>query len=192
MPKKIIRKIRKVKRVNKKNFYKEIYNKGLNKNMKKTIEKVGVKNVISSLYFLIFFYVIYSIFITFIITYIRGIKDCPCFLEKNKQVGANITYIYILEIIYLIVTVMNIISSIIAVKVLKSKQKGGDKMNISNRIGYLIGLIIGVYLLYNIYKLSQIPEDDCDCDKNSLKYLLYIQGVLIFISLIYSTYVQFS
>jgi hypothetical protein len=176
---------------------KKISNKKLDV-IKKKLEKFGYKkpvnlvNVMSDLKILIIFYIIfifiYILIVSGIINYINKIKDCNCFKEKNNIYSVNITYIYVIEIIILILSIFSLVSFIylyIMNNYVINKLKGGSKSIFNTYlIAYLISLLINGYLLYNIYKLVNIPEDNCNCDKSSLKKLLYIQSILIMINLI--------
>lgn len=161
------------------------------KDIQKAFNENGIKNVSFVIYTLIFIYIIAIVFIGYIISYIKQIKDCQCFIEKNKEIGTNINYIYYLEIIIFVIYVFNLLSLIYFSFLFNSSMKGGAANLMIQRISYIIGLLINGYLIYNIYKLSEIPEDDCECVKSWLKNLLYIQSVVILFGLISSGYVLF-
>jgi hypothetical protein len=175
------------------------YQKELKKKLNEELGKLGVNKSVDSINFvkngfmyLIIFYVFYILFISGIIYYINRIKDCKCFQEKNKLVGVNITYIYIIEIILLVLAIITILQLFLGIKYLNEiKSGGGTVNNIGNKISYLISLFINGYLIYNIIKLSEIPTDDCECDKSSLKNLLYIQSGIIIVTIIFSGIIIF-
>ena len=50
---------------------------------------------------------------------------------------------------------------------------------------YLLMLIIDGLFIYYVYRLSQNVNEDCECTKSWLRYLLYIQSIylLIFLTL---------
>ena len=134
------------------------------------------------------FFIIYIIFVSGIIYYINSIKDCSCFIELNKSSNVNIHYIYIIEIIILFLLIIGFITFIILHYKINNLTKGGMKQNpYIYLIQYVIILIVYGYLVYNIYKLYKIPDDDCNCMKNWLKYLLYIQVIFIIITIIMQT-----
>jgi hypothetical protein len=159
--------------------------------VKKGFNEKSIKNISSAIYALIFIYIIGIIFIGYIISYVKQIKDCQCFIEKNKEFGTNINYIYYLEILIFILYTYNLLSLIYMSFLFNSTMKGGASILMIQRIAYIIGLLINGYLVYNVYKLSEIPEDDCECLKSSLKYLLYIQSGIILLGLISSGYILF-
>lgn len=168
------------------------------KELKKKLAEMNIKKdnnfdfVINGFNILIVYYFLYIIFISGIIYYINKIKDCKCFQEKNKLVGVNITYIYIIEIIILVMSIIAFVQFIMARHYIKTIQKGGAMNNTTQKISFFISLLVNGYLIYNVVKLSEIPMDDCECDKNMLKYLLYIQSVIIAISLFFTGYMIFS
>lgn len=163
-----------------------------NKELRKKLKNLGITKrddvfdyVINGFNILIIYYLCYIIFVSGIIYYINQIKDCKCFQEKNKLVGVNITYIYILEIIILVLGLFTFIQLVISRSLINRVINGGNKQNSNNslKIMFFITIIINGYLIYNIAKLSEIPIDDCQCDNSSLRYLLYIQAILMVISL---------
>lgn len=135
------------------------------------------------------YFIVYIIFLSCIIYYINSIKNCACFIELNKTENVNINYIYIIEILFLVISVITFITFIgmnyILKNKIKSKLSGGAKGFLyTNLFLYILILVIDVYLIYNIYKLFKIPDDNCNCMKNWLKNLLYIQVILIIIGII--------
>jgi hypothetical protein len=188
MAKKVTLKKKNIVNRNKKLFNKKLKNKLKNLGLTEKDEiydfMVNVFNI------LIIYYLCYIIFVSGIIYYINQIKDCKCFQEKNKLVGVNITYIYMLEIIILILGIVMFVQLVIAKIFIKKNKSGGnnENSNILLKITFLINIIVSGYLIYNIIKLSQIPIDDCECDKSSLRYLLYIQATIMTISLFFNGY----
>ena len=181
--------LKKSKTINNKKLKREIFKKSL----KNELTKMGLKNniepfnfILSMANILIIFYLFYIFFISGIIHYINQIKDCKCFQEKNKLVGVNITYIYILEIIMLIISIIMFLNLLFLRSIITKIKNGGNKSILTtNKITYLLSLIVNGYLIYNIVKISEIPTDDCECDKSWLKNLLYIQVIIICISIFF-------
>ena len=127
--------------------------------------------------FVYIYFIVYTIFLSGIIYYINSIKNCTCFIELNKTQNVNINYIYIIEIIFLVITLFTFVSFIGINYILYNKSKlsgGAKKLMYTNLFAYILILIIYIYLIYNIYKLSKISDDNCECMRNWLKNLLYI------------------
>ena len=145
-----------------------------------TKRAIGIINNI--VYFLYVYFIIYILFLSGIIYYINSIKDCSCFNTLNSQYGVNIKYIHTIEIILLVFIVFALLGLISFQYSLNKSQKGG--FSYFNLVIFIIPLVIYGYLIYNIYLLSKIPDDKCDCMKSWLKNLLYVQVVLIVIGII--------
>jgi len=159
------------------------------KNINMLLNKENKLKVFNNLiYFMYIFLIMYIIFVSGIIYYISSIKDCSCFIELNKSANVNIQYIYIIEIIILFLIIIIFFTIIILHYRINNLTKGGMKQNAYIfLIQYIIILAVYGYLVYNVYKLYQIPDDDCNCMKNWLKYLLYIQVILMIIGIIMQT-----
>jgi hypothetical protein len=158
------------------------------KSQKKTINKELIQSGLNMVKSTMSLYLTLSIFYIFLVSgiiyYINNIKNCSCFNELNKNNEVNINYIYILEIILLVLYILIALSLIYSISLLNKIQLGGANKIISvHTLGFIISLFINGYLVYNIYKLSQIKDENCECSKNKFKILLYIQALLIIIML---------
>lgn len=124
----------------------------------------------------------------YIIYYLNSLKSCDCFIENNEKNKANIDYLIIIESLGLainIIILINLISTYIAVN--KIKSGGGNTTFILTYIILtVVNLLIYGYFVYNIYLLSKNIDPSCECAVNPVRYLLYIQGIFTFISLIMS------
>jgi hypothetical protein len=120
-------------------------------------------------------------FISAIIHYLNNLQSCACYKDINNKNYSNITYLVIVEAIILTMTLIStIIISAVIFTMRKIKQSGGE----SNMYAYvLVNLIIilgiTIYFVYNVYKLSQNINPECECTKNWLRYLLYIQAIIM-------------
>lgn len=149
-----------------------------------TIFNLNINNL---LYILVVYNIISIFYISGIIYYIRNTKDCSCFEKVNEVERVNITYIYIIEIIMLILYIILTIITLFLIFKVKTLSGGNKSNNISKYIMFIITLIIDSYFIYNVYKLSKI-DNKCDCSKNNLKILLYIQTIVILLGLLYKLF----
>lgn len=158
--------------------------KSQKKIINKELIKSGINTLKTSLGLFLTITIFYIFLVSGIIYYINNIKNCSCFNELNKNNEVNINYIYILEIILLVLYILIALSLIYSISFLNKIQIGGANKLISvHTFGFIISLFINGYLVYNIYKLSQIKDDNCECSKDKFKMLLYVQSLLIIIML---------
>ena len=156
---------------------------------KKIIDKFSSDKYILDKAFipLLIFFFLYILFIGSIVYYIRQVKNCQCFNELNKNNDINITYIYVIEIILLVLSILSFISTLYLYINVRSSLRGGYKNIVYiNIFAIILGVLIQFYLLYNIYKFIQLPDDNCDCMKSWIKKLLYIQIIIIVIYFVYN------
>ena len=97
-------------------------------------------------------------YVSAIIYYLNSLKSCKCFQEKNKNNYSNLTFLIIIESIIL-------------------------TMNIILALGTIYLGIYG-YFIYNVYKIYENIDPNCDCTENWLRYLLYIQAVLMLVNVL--------
>lgn len=137
-------------------------------------------------------YTLYIIFYSFIIYYLVNLKKCLCFQEENKENYSNINYLIIFESLGLILCIISFIGISILLYSINSKQKGGMQ-NIVSITKYIIIFciviifiisIIQFYFMYNVKKLEENIKKDCDCSHNWIRYLLYIQTIIVLFSFI--------
>lgn len=159
------------------NFNKQISDKNILKKMKMNI------------YIPLFVNIIFIIYISSIIYYLNKLKDCPCFLEKNKLNYSNITYLIVIESILLAFQIIMLLLIIYGIYIINNLKIGGIKKIIGSAyiIVLILLLIYGVFIYY-VFKLSQNISINCECSKNWLRYLLYIQAFFILLSLIVNVY----
>jgi len=162
------------------------------KNVKDLISTISNKDLEFTRKYGIAYLVLYTLYIivySFIIYYLVNLKKCLCFQEENKENYSNINYLIILESFGLILCIFLFIGVLIVLYSINSKQKGGMQ-NIVSITKYItifciiIILIIQFYFIYNVKKLEENIKKDCDCSNNWIRYLLYIQTVLILYSFI--------
>lgn len=149
---------------------------------------VKVKSKMSGvILFSIVINVVFAIVLGYIVHYLNKLKECDCFKDRNEEVKANIDYLIIIEVITLIFLVLGIIMLIYIYSNINSIKSGGSNTNVLFIVFTLINLAIYGFFIFNVYKLSQIVNKECECTIKPIRYILYIQTffiVLYFISLI--------
>lgn len=154
-------------------------------------------NVRSFLIITLIFNIIMVIFFSSIIYYLNSLKSCNCYLE-NQVKKANLNYLIIIEAISLafnVITVIYLVSLLIRL----NNFEGGNKNSGSKYFAivfFLIYLFIYGYFVYNVYLIADNIDfsdvNNCDCSKNPIRYLLYAQGILVFVNLIMFLFILIS
>lgn len=136
-----------------------------------------------------------------ILFYLVKLRDCKCYQTRNKINYSNITYLIVIESILMafsIITLIGLLATILTVNSLKS---GGGKRNLhpSLYVGFTIYILINGYFIYYVYKLYENVDIDrkdakeyCECSDSWLRYLLYIQSLLILFSIMANSYNMIS
>lgn len=157
-------------------------------NIEKYSTNIKSTNILTNaFYFMIFIFIILIIYIGSIIHYLNKLKECPCFLEKNKENNSNITYLIVIESIILAIYIIYVLGLIYLIYVFNSKKIGGG-IRIMSYISFLLILIINGFFIYYVSKLSQNVSEDCECSKSWIRYLLYIQSFGMFLTIIVNGY----
>lgn len=176
----------------KKNLKKNISSKYNNfiKNLSK--KNLNGKSLLNPLLYSILIVTLISIaYISSIIYYLNSLKSCKCFEEKNKNNYSNLTFLIIIEYIILIMNIILFLGSIYLFSILNNMPSGGanstGNKNILFYIWFLVYLGIYGYFIYNVYKINENIDLKCDCAKSWLRYLLYIQTVLLLINILLIT-----
>lgn len=144
-------------------------------------------NYLNLLSISIFITALFIFFIGYLMHYLNDLRKCKCFQEENAINKSNIEYLLIIETVTIalnIIILINLINMYMSIDKLKS---GGysTKTKLSIYIGVLIYLIIYGFFVYNVYKLSQNVNEECECTLNPVRYLLYFQATIILIYLIF-------
>ena len=138
--------------------------------------------------------IIVILYVGSIIFYLHKIKNCPCFIEKNKNNYTNINYLLIIEYIILSLNVFMSLSLLIFIFNYNSTssltKKGGAIQNYPTPLIIFFCLLFAVYsfFVYYVYKLHENISEDCECSQSWIRYLLYIQSIMIVISLSSNAY----
>jgi len=156
----------------------------MKKNNNKVIKNIMKKNPNILNIFNIMLLIILTlniIFVSLILSYLKKIKECNCIVNENKS-KLN----YLINIEYLLLGI-NIFSFIIMIMVLfitnyYNIQSGGYK-NTNDKTMFIVNIIISIiyfYFILFLYKLHKNIED-CKCSESWLKYLLYIQCIVMIV-----------
>ena len=139
--------------------------------------------ILNIIYFALGIFIFNIIYISSIIYYLNQLKNCNCIEEKNKSNYTNINYLIIIESIILALNILYSLFMIILLYRIKGSKSGGAyNQPISNYITFGILLVIYGYFIYYVYKLRQNIQD-CSCGNSWLRYLLYIQVILMIFGL---------
>lgn len=155
---------------------------------------IGMKFLNSIIPFAFIINIIVILYIGSIIFYLHKIKNCPCFIEKNKNNYTNINYLLIIEYIILSLNVFMLLSLLIYIfnynNTNNLTKKGGAIQNYQTPIliFFCLSFLIYSFFVYYVYKLHENISEDCECSKSWLRYLLYIQTIIIVISLVSNVY----
>lgn len=149
------------------------------------------------IYGLLVFYILAISYVSGIIYYLNTLKDCECYKEENKTNYSNITYLIVIESFILTMFIIGLISSFFLIYYINTVKNipiiGGKKTSLYTfliilLLFSLIGCGIQIYFIYNVYKLSKNVNNECICTKNWLRYLLYIQTIIITFGLLMSVF----
>lgn len=184
---------------NTKNIVENFQRKTLKINdLKPLLTSKNTKNIIYVMLATILFNIAYLGGILF---YLVKLRDCQCYQTRNKINYSNLTYLIVIESILMafsIITLMGLLATMSAVNSLKS---GGGKgtLHPSLYVGFTIYILINGYFVYYVYKLYENVDIDrkgtkeyCECSNSWLRYLLYIQSLLILFSIMANSYNMIS
>lgn len=167
------------------------------KKLKKSFPSKSLKNVQSTImsgfktpiYGLLVYYLIVIIYISSIIHYLVNLRNCECYKDKNSKNYSNLTYLIVIESILLALSIIAVVGLIpLIVLINKGSQSGGAGLFDYLREGQLLFIlfylvIYGLFLFY-VFRLYENVNINCHCTQSWLRYLLYIQTVMIFIGVI--------
>jgi len=152
-------------------------------------KKYNLKMLKGIIYTTLIINIIFIIYLSSIIYYLNKLKDCQCFLDKNKSNYSNINYLIIIESILLAFQIIIFLSIVYVIYMINNSKIGGGKdIMITAYITFLILFLIYGFFIYYVFKLSENISDDCLCSKSWLRYLLYIQTFFILLSLVGNGY----
>ena len=131
--------------------------------------------------------VVFIVVLGYIIYYLNSLRNCDCFQKKNDTNVSNIDYLIIIESLGVamnVILLINLISLYMEVNKIKS---GGSKVNryLTIIIFILVNLIVYGFFVYNVFRLSQNVDSSCECALHPIRYLLYLQALVIFVSLVF-------
>lgn len=158
-------------------------------NINTLIKKDNLKMLKGMVYIILIVNIIIIIYISSIIYYLNKLKECQCFLDKNKSNYSNINYLIVIESILLAFQIIVFISIVYVIYMINNAKIGGGKdIMITAYITFSILFLIYGFFVYYVFKLSENISDDCSCSKSWLRYLLYIQTFFIILSLVGNGY----
>jgi len=145
------------------------------------------KNVRSFLVNVLIITIISVIYLAFILYYLNNLKKCNCFLEENET-SININYLIIIESIIMAFQVVVFIYILSLLGRLENFNGGSRSSGESffMFIYFILYFLIYGYFIYYVYLLSQKMPENCECANSPIKYLLYLQTIIIFINLVVS------
>jgi uncharacterized membrane protein YozB (DUF420 family) len=165
-----------------KNILPSNFNKELSK-------KNNLKMLKGVIYTTLIINIIFIIYLSSIIYYLNKLKECQCFLDKNKSNYSNINYLILIESILLAFQIIAFLSIVYVIYMINNAKIGGGKDTIITAyIIFSILFLIYGFFVYYVFKLSENISDDCSCSKSWLRYLLYIQTFFIILSLVGNGY----
>jgi len=153
-------------------------------------------NVRSFLVIALIFNIITIIFFSLLIYYLNSLKSCNCYLE-NEDKKANLDYLIVIEAISLafnVITFIYILSLLIRLNNFDGGSNSGSGKFFAI-IFYLLYLFVYGYFVYNIYLIADnidFSDNNCECSENPLRYLLYAQGILVFVNLLMFLFIIIS
>ena len=162
---------------------------GLTKN-KLMKSDVSIKNILYIFLAILTFNIIY---LSSILYYLIKLQNCICYQIKNKLNYSNITYLIIIESILLFMYVVSLFLILDTLrKIGKSKSGGGKSLSPAHLISLIIMILIYGYFVYYVYKLYENVDKDCECTQSWLRYLLYVQALLMFFTILGQIYTTFT
>jgi hypothetical protein len=145
----------------------------------------NINIVKNGVYMLLVINLIVIIYVSSIINYLNNLKMCKCFQDKNNENFSSINYLIIIESIILTINIILFLFNLMIISTLnKAKYGGGNNNNIATYISLAIMLLIYGYFIYYVYKLYQNIDENCECSKSWIRYLLYIQAIILLIQII--------
>lgn len=124
-------------------------------------------------------------YISSIIYYLNTLKSCKCFQEKNENNYSNLTFLIIIESIILTMNIILVLGTLFMISMVNNLPSGGaENKNMWFYLWFVVYLGIYGYFIYNVYKIYENIDPNCDCTENWLRYLLYIQAVVMLVNIL--------
>lgn len=175
------------KKAIKKKSSKDLDNFNLNiKNKNYNIIKVK-SNYLNLILISILISVIFIVVLAYIIYYLNKLKSCDCFIENNDKNKSNLDYLIIIESLGVAMNVILLINLVSLYNEVNKIKSGGGKTSafLTFIIFLIINLIIYGFFVFNVLKLSQNIKSDCECAQHPIRFLLYLQALVIFVYLLF-------
>ena len=158
---------------------------------KKTLLKIK-NNMLNTANIGIFLNIISIIIIGCIIYYLNNLKECDCFKMNENDSKFGLNYIIFIEIIQIIGNLLLIYVLYRTYQFTNKLKVGGNKEINYTLIALLVNVIIYSFFVYYIYQLSQHIKDDCECAQRPIRFLLYLQGILVFFNILMGLFDLFN
>jgi len=159
---------------------------------KKILLKIK-NNMLNTVNIGIFLNIISIIIIGCIIYYLNNLKECDCFNMNENDSKFGLNYIIFIEIIQIIGNLLLIYVLYRTYQFTNKLKVGGNKeTNYMPLIALLMNVIIYSFFVYYIYQLSHHIKDDCECAQRPIRFLLYLQGILVFFNILMSLFDLFK
>ena len=139
--------------------------------MKKSVSNLKISTNIlpmMNIYFTIIVEICIIVYVSYIIYYLNTLDKCQCYKDKAVSNYSNITYLKVIE--YIIITFASIflICLVIFVLYMNMSVKSGGAKTLNNVITSLyiaLGILVIIYIffIYYVYKLSQNIDPNCPC-----------------------------
>jgi hypothetical protein len=165
-----------------------------NKNTKKNQDLLN--NPINILFLL--YGILGVIFTSSIIFYLNKLKSCQCFQVLNNTNHSSINYLIGIESFVLTVFIILVLVFSFVILIVNNKKNNLSLINnnlplitknlpLINNVNIIANIMILLLLLlfcFNVYKLYQNIDEECECSKSWIRYLLYFQVFVQIINMI--------
>ena len=120
---------------------------------------------------LIIIFIILFIYISFIIYYLNNLVKCECYENKDLK------YLIYCEYALLVLAFIN---SIVVYLIINDSIKNSNYLFMIP----ILSLILNIYIIYATIKIYKNINIKCSCSMSTIRYMLYIQAIIMFISCI--------
>ena len=156
-------------------------------NNKKLFSNSYIGNIV--LFTLIFFISLVMVYIIPIIYYLNKLLVCSCF-QKNeieKKNYADIQYMIMVEYYILIALFIYFLVFYLYYKnIIKT-----ITINFMLILTFIV-IVLYIFFIYYTYKIYQNTNKNCTCTESPIRYMLYIQAIFFFFSIILNIYYVLS
>ena len=154
--------------------------------IKNKAKLLNIKNdLLTTMNIGIFLNVVSIIIIGCIIYYLNNLKKCDCFNMNQNDSKFSLNYIIFIEVIQIIGNLLLIYVLYQAYLFTNQLKVGGKReMNYMPLFVLTLNIVIYSFFVYYVYQLSKHIKDDCECAQRPIRFLLYLQGILVFFNIL--------